>query len=115
MSVRTPRLLLTTGLGSLVLALLLGGVALATVEGLAFKDGLWLSYNVVSTTGFGPGPATASGRLISLGLFGWAVLSYAMILMGVSFQGFVLADQRRRGHLLGRQEVQQLADELNRN
>lgn len=47
----------------------LGTVALSVFEKISLAEGLWLCFSVITTIGFGNGPATAAGRLVSAGAF----------------------------------------------
>lgn len=115
MKFSTPRRILAAGATSLLAVTVFGAVTLSAAEDLTLHEGLWLSYSVVSTTGFGDGPVTSAGQNITLLMFPWMVASYVLILTGASFYGQVLADQRRRGQILARHEIVRMADELNRN
>lgn len=56
---------LLLSLSVLVSITAVSGIALAVVENTSVADGLWMSFTVVSTTGFGSGPATGIGRMVS--------------------------------------------------
>ncbi len=47
----------------------LGALALSVFEHLSMANGLWMCFSVITTIGFGDGPATAAGRLVSAGTF----------------------------------------------
>lgn len=115
MATRTPRRLLVAGALSLLTATLVGGAAFAVIEGASYLDGVWLAFAVVSTTGFGEGPATLGGQVTAVLLFAWAAASYLLLLVGGSAYGHLLADERRRLHMLSRHDVRQLARGLHRN
>jgi hypothetical protein len=53
----------------LVAVSILGGFLLSAAEGIVYTAGLWLVFNVITTIGFGEGPATASGQLVAAGVF----------------------------------------------
>jgi hypothetical protein len=57
----------------LVAISILGGFLLAAAEGIAYSQGLWTVINVVTTIGFGVGPASRLGQLIAAGAFVAAV------------------------------------------
>jgi hypothetical protein len=60
-------------LGGCVLGLIaisaLSGFLMATVEGIAYTEGLWIVLNVVTTIGFGEGPMSSLGQLVAAGTF----------------------------------------------
>lgn len=49
--------------------LILGPLALSVFEDLSLADALWMCFTVITTIGFGDGPVTAAGRLVSAGAF----------------------------------------------
>jgi hypothetical protein len=79
-----------------------GGALLALVEGIGLVAGVWLSFNVVTTTGFGAGAVTALGQLTSmalfmLGAFCWfGVLVVAIEVGYMRFQRHALIDEALR-------------------
>jgi hypothetical protein len=46
-----------------------GALALSAFEDLSLADGLWMCFTVITTIGFGEGPTTGGGRLVSAGAF----------------------------------------------
>lgn len=92
MAARTRVLLLgaVTGLLMLVLA---GGGALALVERVGYLDGVWLAFTVISTTGFGDGPESAGGRLLTMVVFALGAVHW----FGVLVAAFELGLARTRG------------------
>lgn len=42
---------------------------MSVAGGTAYTAGLWLIFNVITTIGFGEGPATGSGQLVAAGAF----------------------------------------------
>jgi hypothetical protein len=50
---------------SLVAVSIFGALGLSLAEGLSISDGLWMCFTVISTIGFGEGPTTGAGRLVS--------------------------------------------------
>jgi hypothetical protein len=60
-------------LGACVLGLIavsvLGGFIMAAAEGIAYTEGLWTVFSVVTTIGFGEGPTSALGQLVAAGAF----------------------------------------------
>lgn len=115
MPIHKPRHLLIAGTLSLLVALAAGGGALMLVEGGSYLDGLWLSFSVVSTTGFGEGPTTGAGRAVAMLVFAWAVASYLLLVAAAYAHGQLLADERRRLHVMSRRDVRELARDLPRN
>lgn len=79
-----------------------GGTALALVEGIGVFDGLWLAFNVVTTTGFGSGPQTALGQILSMAIFvvaascWFGVLVVAIEVGNMRFQRYALIDEALR-------------------
>jgi hypothetical protein len=63
---RDSRVVLTTSIGGLVLVLVAGGFVMSVLEGLPVLDGLWMAFSVISTVGFGEGPLSVGGRLLSV-------------------------------------------------
>ncbi len=55
-----------TGLITLITG---GGALLGVAEGIGVLGGMWLAFNVVTTTGFGAGPVSGAGQLLAGGLF----------------------------------------------
>ena len=53
----------------LVAVSVLGGFLMAAAEEVAYSEGLWFVFNVITTIGFGDGPTTPLGQLIAIGLF----------------------------------------------
>lgn len=82
--------------GGLVFLVMAGGLLMAVVENIRALDGIWLAFNVISTIGFGPGPATASGYLMSLGIFFFAVICW----FGVVVSAIEVAHMRLQRHVL---------------
>lgn len=88
-------ILLLSG-GGLVLLVVAGGHLLALVEGVGSLAGIWLAFNVISTIGFGPGAATASGQFMSMGLFLLAVTCW----FGLLVSAIEVANMRVQRHVL---------------
>lgn len=111
------RRLVVVGLVSLVVAMLAGGWVLAVTERAAFLDGLWWSFSVVSTTGF-EGPTGAGGRIISMVLFGWAVVSYVALVAGVCRDAVAALDarsSRREEAVLAERDVRRIVESVRFN
>lgn len=90
---------------------------LAAVENVAFVDGLWWSFAVVSTTGF-EGPASDAGRLLGIGLFAWALLSYLALLAGTFHHAVSQLDRRSpptRQTVLTERDVRRIAESIHLN
>ncbi|MDQ3914723.1 MAG: hypothetical protein M3323_05235 [Actinomycetota bacterium] len=89
-----------------------GGALLGLAEDVGIGSGIWLGFNVVTTTGFGSGPATAAGRFLSMGMFAAGVVCWfgllvtAIEIANMRFQKHALIDEalrplaRRRGSRL---------------
>ena len=91
------------GWTALLLAVVVGGGALlGWVEKVGSTAGIWMAFNVVTTTGCGSGPATSLGRFLSMGLFATAALSWLGFLLTVievanlRFQRRALIDEALR-------------------
>lgn len=85
-----PRTLIAVSATGLILLLLLGGVVLAVVEKTSYLEGVWLSFCVISTTGFGDGPRTSRGMVLSMILFAVAAAHW----FGILFAAFELGLRR---------------------
>jgi hypothetical protein len=98
-SARAVLLVCVSGLVSIVTA---GGTLLGIVEGVGALGGIWVAFNVVTTTGFGSGPATTVGQLLSMGYFIMAatcwfgVLIVAVETASMRFQKHALIDEALR-------------------
>lgn len=75
------RRLLAAAAAGLVVLLLLGGAVLALVEKGGYREGVWLAFTVISTTGFGDGPSTLGGQLLSMVLFALAAVHWFAIVL----------------------------------
>lgn len=79
-----------------------GGVLLALVEGSDIFSGIWLAFNVVATTGFGTGPQTVLGQVVSMATFviaagcWFGVLVVAIEIGNMRFQKHSLLDEGLR-------------------
>jgi hypothetical protein len=91
--------------GQIVL-LLLGGFLLALVEKTGYREGVWLAFSVISTTGFGDGPNTLGGQLLSMILFALAAIHWFAIVLGAFEIGF----RRTRTHGLPANLARSLPD-----
>lgn len=101
-SIRGVVLLSTSGLGAIVLA---GGALFAFVESASLLAGIWLAFNVITTLGFGPGPATAAGQLMSMGLFMVAVTCW----FGLLVSAIEVANMRLQKQLLVEEALRPMA------
>ncbi len=87
---------------SLILLVVVGGLLLALVESSTAMSGIWLAFNVITTTGFGPGAQTTAGQLMSMGLFlvamtcWFGVLVSAIEISNLRLQRHVLVDEALR-------------------
>lgn len=82
--------------GALVVLVIAGGSLLAVVESISSMAGIWLAFNVISTTGFGPGAQTTAGQLMSMGLF----LVAATCWFGVLVSAIEISNMRLQRHAL---------------
>ncbi|MDQ3618865.1 MAG: hypothetical protein M3391_01900 [Actinomycetota bacterium] len=86
----------------LVSAITGGGAVLGLAEGAGVLEGMWLAFNVVTTTGFGAGPATGAGQLLSAALFfvaaccWFGILVVAIEVGNMRFQKYSLIDEALR-------------------
>lgn len=115
MIVRTARSLLVAGQVSLVAATLVGGSVLSDVEDVSLLDGIWLAFSVVSTTGFGTGPMTSSGRIAAMAIFAWAVVSYLLLIVAAMLAARELGQRRRRQRVIAERDVRRVIDEMHHN
>lgn len=116
-SFRSIRRLALTGITVLVATTLLGGLVLAAAEGQPLLEGLWLAFAVVSTTGFGEGPVTAPGMVISMGLFVVAVVGYLFVLASaVAMAHHVVGPPGRRERpMLVERDVRKIVRDMHQN
>lgn len=113
-----PRTLITTGALLVCASTALGGPLLAMTEQDRLVDGWLTAFSVVSTVGFGDGPATAPGLAVIVGVFAVAAVGYFLLLTAA----FELAMQRIENDRLRRlrmrwteKDALRLLDELSRN
>ncbi len=78
MRIRVPPFVLVA-LFLLVAGTVVGGALLAALEGTSYREGVWLAFTVVSTTGFGAGPATTPGMVVVMGIFAAALIAYTLM------------------------------------
>lgn len=112
---RTARSLLVAGQVSLVAATMVGGSVLSDVEDVSLLDGVWLAFSVVSTTGFGAGPVTSSGRIAAMAIFAWAVVSYLLLAVAAMLTTRELGQHRRRQRVIAERDVRRVIEELHPN
>jgi hypothetical protein len=80
----TARSVLAECVGGLAAVSLIGGLVMSAAEGVAYTAGLWLVVNVITTIGFGEGPATGVGQLVAGGSFvGAAVCWFGIVSVAV--------------------------------
>lgn len=80
--VRDVRRMIVTCAAGLVILTAGGGALMSLVESIAYREGLWLVFSVISTTGFGPGPSSLAGQLMAMGIFFLAVCCWFGIAVG---------------------------------
>ena len=80
------RMLIRASVSGLIVLLLLGGGVLALVEKTGYREGVWLAFNVISTTGFGDGPNTLGRQLLSMILFALAAIHWFGIILGIALR-----------------------------
>ena len=80
----TARSILLSCIGGLASILLVGGLLVAAAEGIPYRQGLWLVFNVITTTGYGEPPETGWGQLVAGGAFmAAAVCWFAIVSVAV--------------------------------
>ncbi|MDP8927161.1 MAG: hypothetical protein M3O70_00900 [Actinomycetota bacterium] len=94
MRIRVPPLVLTA-LFLLLASTIVGGALLAALEGTPYREGVWLAFTVVSTTGFGDGPATTPGMVVVMGIFAAALIAYTLMAI-VAFEFGLRRTERDR-------------------
>jgi hypothetical protein len=96
-------------LGGCVLGLIavsvVGGFLMTAAEGVSYSDGLWIVLNVVTTIGFGEGPATSLGQLVAAGAF----ITAATCWLGIVSVAVEVALSRFERDTLVREALQHLA------
>lgn len=114
---RTIRRLVAAGAASLVAVSMVGGAILAAVEDVAYLDGLWLAFTVVSTTGFGEGPATPAGMVVSMVVFVGALPGYLSLVAAAMMIGRGAQGSLRHGPrpMLVERDVRKVVRDVNRN
>jgi hypothetical protein len=65
----TARSVLAGCVGGLAAVSVIGGLVMSAAEGIAYTAGLWLVFNIITTIGYGEGPATGLGQLVAGGAF----------------------------------------------
>lgn len=90
--------MLVTAVSLLLLTLAAGGLVLSVADDVSYIEGVWLAFSVVSTTGFGEGPASALGMLVAMGLFAVATVGYLLLLIWAMTIGL---ERHHRRHLQG--------------
>lgn len=98
----STRAVLLISIAGLLSAVIGGGLLLSLVEDIGSRDGVWLAFNVVTTTGFGTGPTTALGQMLSMALFvlgaccWFGVLLVVLEIANLRFQKQALLDEALR-------------------
>lgn len=77
----SARGILLASAGGLMAIVVAGGGLMALAEGANYLEGVWYAFNVVSTVGFGPGPASGLGQLLAIVAFWLAATCWFGILL----------------------------------
>ncbi|MGH2809220.1 MAG: hypothetical protein ACRDKT_18290 [Actinomycetota bacterium] len=77
----SARAILFTATAGLFAAVVAGGALMAIAEGRGYLAGAWLIFNVVTTLGFGAGPASGIGQALAVVTFCVAVTCWFAILL----------------------------------
>ena len=91
--------------GGLAAVSLVGGLVMSAADGIAYTAGLWLVFNVITTIGFGDGPASGMGRLVAGGAF----MSAAVCWFGIVSVAVELGLSRFEHDALIREALRSLA------
>ena len=98
----SARVVLAVSVLGLVASCIVGGALIAVADGSGYSDALWVAFGVVTTIGFGDGPETGLGRLITAALFiasavGWFGVVVVAVEVGLSrFQHIALVREALR-------------------
>lgn len=116
-TIRVVRRLVLAGVGSLTVLCAVGAGVFSLVEEVGYLEGLWLAFSVVSTTGFGQGPATPAGMVTSMVLFVLALPAYVTLGAAAIVMAQELNPARTRSPrpMLVERDVRRVVDDLNRN
>jgi hypothetical protein len=105
----SSRLVFAISMLGLLAALVIGGAVISAADGSPYSEGLWVAFSTVTTVGFGNGPETGLGRLITATLFiiaavSWFGVAVVAVEVGLSrYQHIALVQEallplaRRRG------------------
>jgi hypothetical protein len=72
----SPRLVLAISVLGLLASVVIGGALISAADSSGYGEGLWVAFGIATTVGFGEGPGTGLGRLISATLFIIAAVSW---------------------------------------
>jgi hypothetical protein len=98
----SARVVLAVSVLGLIASCGVGGALIAVADGSGYSEGLWVAFGVVTTIGFGDGPVSGLGRLITAGLFivtalGWFGVAVVAVEVGLSrFQHTALVREALR-------------------
>jgi hypothetical protein len=98
----SARRILLASVGGLIAVVVIGGGLMMSAEGGSYFEGVWYVFNVVSTVGFGPGPASDLGQLLAVLAFWFAgacwfgILLVAIEVGYARFQRYALIDEALR-------------------
>lgn len=98
----SARRILLASVGGLIAVVVVGGGLMALAEGANYFAGVWHVFNVVTTVGFGAGPASGLGQLLAIVAF-WMAAScwFGILLVAIEvgyarFQRYALVDEALR-------------------
>ena len=98
----TARSILFGCVAGIASMIVLGGFALAGAEKVGIFEGMWLAFNIVTTTGFGAGHQTGFGHLVAVVIFFFGACSWFGVLVvaieigNMRFQRYSLIDEALR-------------------
>lgn len=94
--------ILLVSVGGLIAVVAVAGGLMMLAEGGSYFEGVWYVFNVISTVGFGAGPASGLGQLLAILAFWiaatcWFGILLVAIEMGYArFQRYALIDKALR-------------------
>lgn len=118
MRARSCRTLFLTAAALLGIGTTGGGLLLSIAEGLPYLEGLWLAFTIVSTTGFGSGPATPAGIILAMIVFLIAVVAYVLLLVAAgesAMRRVQPTHPHREAQVVPEADIARIMRELSRN